>query len=104
MQSIAIKIFVHDCQAGQSQWIRDGGRDQRPFQDLLQTQLTEIYWGQIVCLFTVYSVHCLGTITATIKLFGTTLVFPHPPNPFPILLPSLMLKLIICPSGLIWTS
>lgn len=96
MQSIAIKIFVHDCQAGQNWSIRDGGRDPKPFQGLLQTQLTNIYWVTIVCLLGV------STAWAQSQLFGTTLVFLHHPKPFPLLLPSLMLALITFPSGLFW--
>lgn len=39
MQGIAIKIFVHDCQARESEWLGNGLGVGSPFHDLFQAQL-----------------------------------------------------------------
>lgn len=75
MQSIAIKIFVHGCQAGKSEGIRGGGGGQRPFQDLFQIQLHKHLLDNRTV--SANRARCLDTSTSTVKFSGTTLVFLH---------------------------
>lgn len=54
------------------------GRGWRPSQDLFQIQLHKHFLGSLTV--SANSARCLGTTTATVKFFGSTLVFlQHPP-------------------------
>lgn len=59
MQGIAIKIFVHDCQARESEWIRGVVGVGKHFQDLFHVQLNKYTLSSyLVCIQWPLPEHC----------------------------------------------